>query len=75
MTPEKTLLRARDIGKGAGLKYVYLGNVRGSGYSDTFCPSCHELLVERDGFSVGRNKLKDSDHCPGCGEKIAGVWK
>ncbi|MDR2405275.1 MAG: AmmeMemoRadiSam system radical SAM enzyme, partial [Deltaproteobacteria bacterium] len=25
MTPEKTLLRARDIGKGAGLKYVYLG--------------------------------------------------
>jgi pyruvate formate lyase activating enzyme len=75
ITPESTLLKAREIGKDAGLKYVYLGNVRGSGYADTYCPSCNTKLVERNGFSVVFNKIDGSGTCINCGEKIYGVWR
>ena len=66
-----TLQRASDIGKKAGLYYVYMGNVPVHG--DTYCPECGELLIDRTGYSVTINKLKDG-HCPRCGRKIEGVW-
>jgi pyruvate formate lyase activating enzyme len=74
MTPESTLEKAREIGKSAGLKYVYLGNVRGADYADTFCPGCGAKLLQRDGFSVSTNLIGGSGVCPQCGEKIAGIW-
>jgi pyruvate formate lyase activating enzyme len=73
-TSEESLLRAREIGRSAGLRHVYLGNIRGKGYGDTLCPSCGEALVERDGFSVLRNLLKGTGACPKCGCGVAGRW-
>ncbi len=64
---------AMDIGKEAGLKYVYGGNISGSWYENTFCPECNYRLVERTGFSVFNNKLK-KDLCPNCGKKIEGIF-
>ncbi len=48
-TPTHHLLRAKEIGD-RELYYVYLGNIAGVGGSDTFCPQCDNLLVERRGY-------------------------
>ncbi|MBI5151907.1 AmmeMemoRadiSam system radical SAM enzyme [Candidatus Peregrinibacteria bacterium] len=73
-TPAKTLERAYKIGKAAGLKYVYTGNIWGLEGENTHCPKCSELLIKRSGASVVENYLKN-DACPKCGFKIKGIWK
>jgi len=72
-TPVATLRKARKIGLAAGLRHVYEGNIPGEGGESTYCPACNALLLERFGFSIGRNQLADG-RCPSCGEQIAGVW-
>ena len=71
-TTLKTLRRAREIGMNK-LNYVYTGNLPDHDGNNTYCPSCKELLIERRGFDVVLNRIKNGK-CP-CGEKIAGVWK
>ena len=73
-TPPKSLQRAYEIGKQAGLHYVYLGNVPGSKQENTNCYKCGKLLIERVGYHVAANNIKDSN-CPDCGTKIAGRWE
>jgi pyruvate formate lyase activating enzyme len=73
-TPIALLERARDIGKEAGLSYVYLGNVSGPGYADTFCPHCRRPLVRREDFGIISCFLGEGGHCPDCGKLIAGRW-
>jgi len=72
-TPPDSIKRARDLGYEAGLKYVYTGNLPGDVGEKTFCHNCHELLIDRVGFNVTQNKIKD-ERCPKCGKKIPGVW-
>ena len=67
----ETLQRAKKIGQEAGLQYIYLGNVPVHG--DTHCPDCGELLIDRTGYTVTVNKLKEG-HCPKCNREIEGVW-
>jgi pyruvate formate lyase activating enzyme len=69
-TPPDVLNRAYQIGKRAGLRYVYLGNV-GVGNS-TSCYQCQKVLIERFGFSVRGTHLKNGK-CPHCGSLIDGV--
>ena len=69
-TPLEILNRANEIGKNAGLRYVYLGNV-GKG-NNTYCYKCGLLLVERFGFSIKTYQIKEG-HCPDCGSPIHGV--
>jgi pyruvate formate lyase activating enzyme len=71
-TPPKSLEKARAIGEQAGLKYIYLGNVREG--ADTYCPQCRNVLVQRDGFSVEKNDVKNGK-CGKCGARVEGVWK
>jgi len=70
-TPISSLERAYDIGKSAGLHYVYLGNVPGAKSETTFCYNCGTVLIERVGYHIAANRIKDSS-CPDCGAKIAG---
>ena len=72
-TPIKTLRKAFEIGKKEGLRYIYIGNVWGEA-EDTMCPHCHKVLIPRQGYYIGENRLKDST-CPYCGERIAGVFR
>jgi len=53
-TPVKTLKTAYEIGKKAGLKYVYTGNIAGLDSEDTFCPQCKAKMIERMGYSITR---------------------
>ncbi len=70
-TPIKTVHHAMAIGKAAGLKYIYAGNM--SGGADTYCPSCEAVLVLRDRIFLQGNHLVNGK-CPHCESKIAGVW-
>ena len=73
-TPVETLRRATRIGLDAGLRYVYEGNVPGSGArEDTCCPACGAVVVERRGFAVIANRVAGG-RCASCGAAIAGVW-
>lgn len=74
-TPPATLLRAHELGRAAGLRYVYPGNLPGQvgGLESTRCPHCEAALVERVGFSVAGYHL-DGGRCPNCRAEIAGFW-
>ena len=72
-TPTQTLERAWQIGKEEGLEFVYMGNVPGHRYDNTYCPACGTLLIRRLGFEVVEYRL-DAGKCPQCGRLIPGVW-
>lgn len=72
-TPTSTLQRAREIGMSEGLKYVFVGNIPGEGGENTVCPQCKETVIERMGFSIMLQNLKDGQ-CNNCGAAIAGVF-
>lgn len=70
-TPPSTLERAVRIGEQVGLRYVYTGNVPGDKHEHTHCPQCHQTVIERCGFSVGRIAMRNQK-CDSCGSLIAG---
>lgn len=75
-TPHETLNRAYEIGKAAGLHYVFVGNVFDEDRSSTYCPKCGTKVIDRSGHlgEIVHNHLKDGA-CPSCGQTIAGVWE
>jgi pyruvate formate lyase activating enzyme len=68
-TPVTTLEMAYDIAKKAGMRFVYLGNVGGHRYENTYCPKCNSLLSDRIGYRVSEVRIKEGK-CPECGEII-----
>ena len=72
LTSPEILGRAREIGKQQGLRYVYLGNIRDAEGESTFCYSCGEKLISRNGYMIKYNKIIDNK-CPVCGAKIDGI--
>ncbi|MEA3333024.1 MAG: AmmeMemoRadiSam system radical SAM enzyme [Pseudomonadota bacterium] len=70
-TSPATIRQAVEIGRKAGLKYVYQGNLAVE--TDTCCPACGKLLIRRSGFGVSSNHVDGKGCCPACGERIAGV--
>lgn len=80
-TSETTLERAFTIAR-EWLDYVYIGNVRSDTYSDTRCPECNELLIQRRGYSVTIHQELDRAQgtratacCPHCGKDTGIVMK
>lgn len=73
-TPIETLHKAYNIGKKAGLKYIYVGNVLDPERESTYCPKCGCLLIKRSGYSVEVVNL-ERGRCIKCREKIEGVWE
>jgi pyruvate formate lyase activating enzyme len=69
-TPISTLEDFAREAKKIGLKYVYVGNVPGHKWENTYCPNCGELLVERVGFSASSKLVEEK--CPRCGTKLEG---
>lgn len=71
-TPIETIHKAAEIGKEAGLKYVYSGNVPGDVGESTYCYNCGNLLIDRYGFHINRINLEES-RCPKCGTAMDGI--
>lgn len=75
-TTAAQLVRACEIGRAAGLRFVYAGNLPGrvGRWENTFCPACDELLVERYGYRILKMRVGADGLCPKCGTTIPGVW-
>lgn len=75
-TPPATLFKAAAIGHGAGLRYVYAGNLSGAvnHWEHTHCATCGRTLVERRGYRILRDELSGAGVCPSCGTAVAGRW-
>ena len=71
------LLRAAEIGRSAGLRYVYCGNLPGAvgGNEDTRCPSCGTTVVARRGYRATVRALAPAGRCAACGGVVAGYWR
>ncbi|MGE4557942.1 MAG: AmmeMemoRadiSam system radical SAM enzyme [Desulfovibrionaceae bacterium] len=72
-TPTSTLERAWEIGRDAGLSFVYVGNVPGAQANSTFCPDCGSMLLDRQGCWFRSTSMSDG-RCGECGREIAGEW-
>ncbi len=68
-TPIATMEMARQVSAEAGLSFVYLGNVSLPGSGDTVCPQCRTVVVERHGFRVRVDKVRDG-RCTVCGRDL-----
>ena len=75
-TPPQTLLRAAQIGKRAGLRYVYAGNLPGGvgNLENTYCLACGDLLIERYGYRIRAYRLTREGRCPACSAVVPGRW-
>jgi len=67
-TLEKTIFQAHEIGKKAGLKYVYVGNVYNSDKENTYCPNCGQLAIKRLGYNTTR--YDNNGNCQECGQNL-----
>ena len=74
-TPED-LLRAAEIGRNSGLRYIYAGNIPGNvgGLEHTRCPQCSEVVIRRYGYHIEDYALTPDGHCPRCAYEIPGRW-
>lgn len=72
-TPVKSMEDAYNIARKTGLNYVYLGNISPHPSESTCCPKCNKVLVERSGYNIKTNAIKDH-RCPDCQTLIAGIW-
>jgi pyruvate formate lyase activating enzyme len=75
-TPVRSLLRSAEIGRNAGLHFVYAGNLPGrvGRWENTYCTVCGELLVERSGYTILGNSIKNAS-CPKCHSTVPGIWQ
>jgi pyruvate formate lyase activating enzyme len=51
-TPAETVMMARRLAQGAGLRYVYTGNVFDPAGQATYCPDCGRRLISRHTYDV-----------------------
>jgi len=72
-TPIETLEKAALIARDAGLRFVYIGNVAGHPYNNTFCPDCGEMVIQRSALAILSNKVVEGK-CGYCGYALPGEW-
>lgn len=71
-TPPATLRRARQQALSAGLHHVYTGNIHDGAGQSTYCPTCGEVLIERNWFELGQWRLTPAGCCQSCGTALPG---
>lgn len=66
-TAEAKIMKAMEIGKKAGLEYVYPGNIFEED-NNTYCKNCKKQLIVRHGYTIAENNL-NKIRCKFCGAK------
>jgi pyruvate formate lyase activating enzyme len=71
--PVGLLIAAAAAGYGAGLRYVYVGNVANEmpHLQHTRCPECHDELVRRSDWATVEQR-HDRGRCRSCGASVSG---
>lgn len=75
-TAAQQLVRAAEIGREQGLRFVYAGNRPGQvgAWENTHCPDCNATLIERIGYLIRAYHLTPEGCCPSCQATIPGIW-
>jgi len=75
-TSVEDLLRAAEIGRESGLRYIYAGNLPGmvGDWEDTRCPQCNGTLISRSGYRIESYRVTADGRCPRCSAQIPGRW-
>jgi pyruvate formate lyase activating enzyme len=75
-TTVEDLLRAAEIGRQSGLRFIYAGNLPGmvGDWEDTRCPQCSETLIHRYGYLIEDYRLTPEGRCPRCAYQVPGRW-
>lgn len=78
-TSRRQIEDAMKIGKEAGLRFVYGGNLADIDLESTYCPKCSSKIIARsftgvEILSLNKSGLSESGECAECGEKIEGVF-
>lgn len=74
-TPAATLHAARTIARGAGLRYVYTGNVDDEPSQSTYCHACNARIIGRRWYDITAWNLTPDGRCSRCGTPCAGVFE
>jgi pyruvate formate lyase activating enzyme len=75
-TTAEDLMRVVEHGERAGLRYIYPGNLPGrvGEGENTRCHHCRATVIEREGFTVTRNRVGADGLCPDCHKSLPGIW-
>jgi pyruvate formate lyase activating enzyme len=75
-TTSAMLFGAADLGKSAGLRHVYAGNLPGEvgSLENTYCASCQTMLVSRYGYAIREYHITADGLCPSCSKPVPGRW-
>ena len=65
-TPISTLEMAHETAREQGLLYVYIGNVPGHRFENTYCHNCGTPLIQRYGFNIANYSILKDGRCPKC---------
>jgi pyruvate formate lyase activating enzyme len=73
-TTSEMLQQAAEIGRTAGLRFVYAGNLPGAvgDLEDTRCASCRATSVPRRGYRIRDYRITPNGCCPSCGTPVPG---
>ncbi|MFA7387021.1 MAG: AmmeMemoRadiSam system radical SAM enzyme [Thiohalobacteraceae bacterium] len=74
-TPAATVMRAREIARANGLRYVYTGNVQDAAGGSSYCHHCGERVIGRDWYVLTAWDLDAQGRCNHCGTALAGVFE
>jgi len=72
-TSPDSLIQLAEVAK-EYLRYVYVGNIDLPGLSDTTCPYCGNLLVERRGMRSSVVGIDEKGRCNNCQKEIPIVF-
>ena len=73
-TPLDTVLRARNIALGNGIRHAYVGNVHHAEADSTYCHGCGTMVIGRDWYQLSTWNLTGDGKCTRCGTRCAGVF-
>jgi pyruvate formate lyase activating enzyme len=73
-TAPSALRAAAEIGREAGLAFVYVERALGPAGRGTQCPGCEHSLVQRGIWETLENTIT-SGRCPRCSREIPGRWE
>jgi pyruvate formate lyase activating enzyme len=74
-TPHRTLARARETARAAGIRHIYTGNVHDEAGQSTYCHGCGARLIGRDGYRITSWGLDQNGHCGACSAPCAGLFE
>ena len=73
-TPAATLMAARNIARGVGLRHVYTGNIHDEATQSTYCHACGSRVIGRGWYEITSWNLTRDGRCKSCGTACAGVF-